>query len=91
MQTATAMLGVGCLFRLLELPADVMLSNEQLTNTDPQVVFASLVLFFLLIYSTFVSGYILKHALSCSMLIGVSWALGYVVVNIILVSLLFFR
>jgi hypothetical protein len=89
LQTATAMFGVGCIFRIIELPMDILLANSDLAVSDPMLPIVGMFLFILITYNTLVAGHILKHALSSSMLIGVFCALAYFILYIVLIFFLF--
>ncbi len=76
MQTLTALAGTGALFELLALPL------ARATEPSP-------LLFGLMIWSIAVSAHILRYALSVSFARGMLASVGYVVVNLIVMSALF--
>jgi len=75
-QTLTALAGTGALFELLALPL------LRATELSP-------LLFGLMIWSIAVSAHILRHALSVPFALGMLASLGYVVVNLVVMSALF--
>jgi hypothetical protein len=88
-QTMTAIFGVNILFRLLNMPAYILLAFSDRNIHSLLYLLCVLFMFGLLLYSVFVMGHILKHALSRSMTFGLMLAIGYVVTSLILIWLVF--
>jgi hypothetical protein len=88
-QTMTAMFGIGIMFRLLVLPPYVFIQAYPQDWSNPLFILCILLVLGLLICQVFVMGHIFRHALTCTMTAGVLTAMGYVVVNNVLMRVVF--
>ncbi|MFO1434001.1 MAG: hypothetical protein U1F76_28570 [Candidatus Competibacteraceae bacterium] len=76
-QTLTALLGTGTLLQLLALPLMLLLQQDVVAANAP--VWLVLLWLGLFIWSIVIMAYILRHALSTSLGIGMLYSLAYVV------------
>lgn len=80
-QTLTALAGTYTLFNLIALPLIFWLERASTQTTAP--VLPSLLLLALMGWSIVVMAHVLQHALSTSRVMGVLYALGYLVISIV--------
>jgi hypothetical protein len=88
-QTMCALFGVSIIFRLLELPAYAFIVAYPQNWTNPIFILCVLLVLGLKIGHIFIMAHIFSHATGDTMLTGVVAAMGYVVVNFTLITLVF--